>query len=147
MFVGLGSFHGDDQLGWLIAERLQDQEHIRVRTAAVPADLLHWLENLDVLYLCDACQGPDPSGTIHRWKWSNAKSDFPDIVKLRSSNSHQLSLPEVLSLAANLNLLPDTVVLWAVDAKEFDAGHPLSDTLMKQLPDIVKRIAGELNHA
>lgn len=147
LFVGLGSFHGDDQVGWLIAEQLQSLNQIPVRTATVPADLLHYLDGLDALYLCDACQGPDPIGTVHRWDWRNRGTSSLDVVTLRSSNSHQLSLPETLQLAENLKMLPANIVLWAVDAKEFGAGQPPSEELMMKLPNIVARMAGELAHA
>jgi hydrogenase maturation protease len=146
LFVGLGSFHGDDQVGWAIAEQLQKKEIVPVRSAIVPADLLHWLDGIDELILCDACIGPSDAGTVHRLSWQPGKG-LSQVMQLRSSNSHQLSLPEVLLLAESLGKLPAKVKLYAVEARDFGAGQPLSSELQNVLPAIIQQLVRELTHA
>ncbi len=76
LFVGLGSPHGDDQIGWLIADRLAAERGlpgtVAVRKAAIPLDLLDWLEGVDCLHVCDALQGPTTFGEVQRWEWADA---------------------------------------------------------------------------
>lgn len=146
LFVGLGSFHGDDQIGWSIAELLQEAEVVQVRSAIAPADLLHWLDGLEELILCDACSGQSDVGAVHRLVWQQGKG-FSEVMQLRSSNSHQLSVPEVLHLAESLGKLPSKVKLYAVEARDFGAGQPPSAELQNVLPTILQQLVGELTHA
>lgn len=74
LLVGLGSPHGDDQAGWLVAEALADRvdvpPHCRVRQAAVPVDMLDWLDEIHTLHIIDACRGESVIGTVHRQVWT-----------------------------------------------------------------------------
>lgn len=76
LFVGLGSHHGDDQIGWLVADRLATERDlpssVAIRKAAIPLDLLDWLEGVDCLHVCDASQSAASSGKLQRWDWDNA---------------------------------------------------------------------------
>lgn len=144
LFIGLGSFHGDDHVGWKVAESLEARGLIAVRQASVPADLLHWLDGVEELYLCDACQGIGHAGTLHHLPW---QSGFSQVLSLRSSNSHQVSLPAVLQVAESLGILPRQVVLFAIEGQHFGAGEPLSPALEARLPGVVDHITSELAHA
>ena len=46
LIVGVGSSHGDDQFGWLVAEQLAARAILRivVRRRLSPADISDWLE-------------------------------------------------------------------------------------------------------
>lgn len=155
LLVGLGSHHGDDQVGWQLSETLGKLVSIPARQAVVPADILHWLEGIDELYLYDACQGTGPVGGLHRWDYRAEAGGLNDIlddlsvgdVTLRSTSSHQLSPAAVLRLAERLNLLPRIVVIWGVEGNRFDAGQPVSETLSRQLPDILHQLASDFTHA
>lgn len=155
LLVGLGSHHGDDQVGWRLVEELSKLVSVPSRQAVVPADLLHWLGGIDELYLYDACQGSGPVGGLHRWEYRDKAGGFEDILKdlavggvtLRSTSSHQLSLMEVLRLALSLNMLPRCLVIWGVEGNCFDAGQPVSEELSRQLPEIVNQLASDFTHA
>lgn len=151
LFVGLGSPHGDDQVGWRVAESLRVQGQIDVRQAAIPADLLHWLDHIEALYLCDACRGRGTIGSLHRWAYRRGESGRVELLaavaRLRSTGSHNLGLGQVLDLAERLGILPEVIVLWAVEGGSFGMGQPLSSELKKQLPGIVHTIEYEINHA
>ncbi len=144
LFVGLGSHHGDDQVGWKVAEAVAHAGLMPARQAAIPVDLLHWLEGVEELYLCDACSSQQPSGTVHRLTWQNG---FPQVMALRSSNTHQMQLSEVLQLATSLNLLPARVILFAVEGKDFCAGQALSPRAEQARSVILQQLLQELHHA
>jgi hydrogenase maturation protease len=120
LFVGIGSPHGDDRLGWhvaeAIAERLQErvlqQARIAVRKAGSPADLLDWLEGIDRLVICDACRGGGPAGCTYRWTWPDRA-----IAQAHSSGSHDLGLASILELAQRLDCLPLMVIVWGIEAE------------------------------
>ncbi len=105
LFVGLGSPHGDDQIGWLVADRLAGDDTlpttVTLKKAVIPLDLLDWLEVIDCLHVCDAFQGAMP-GELRRWEW-NVESDLPtvtkllpEIMRLRCQGSHDFGLAAVL---------------------------------------------------
>jgi hydrogenase maturation protease len=64
LIVGIGSPHGDDQIGWRIAEALMAEHRVGwiIRTARSPTDLLAWLDDkVERLVICDACDGFESS--------------------------------------------------------------------------------------
>ena len=120
LLVGLGSPFGDDQLGWRVADAIEEKHlpGLRVCRASSPLDLLGWLENVDHLVVCDACQGGGQVGSWHRWSWPSA-----EVVPLKSSGSHDLGLAAALDLAERLGQLPDRVTIWAVRRKAYAASR------------------------
>ena len=119
LVVGLGSAHGDDQAGWLVAEQLLKKvsvlkkvsgtfeasegqveslmressrhlfQHVDVRRAMIPLDVLDWLEGVSILHLCDACETTDSHEKLMRFTWNAGRlvhSDLPLAVGLGSFN-------------------------------------------------------------
>ena len=145
LIAGLGSAHGDDQAGWLVAENLasqcQEYPDITVRRASIPLDLLDWLEGVDVLYICDACESTQGHSKLHRItireetaELASEGRESPDFCgrqdvhqgidiprsplnldSLRCRGTHDFGLPDVLRLAAATELLPQRVVIWAIE--------------------------------
>jgi len=60
LVAGIGSDHGDDQVGWRVAQAVAaycaDPEALTARQARVPLDLLDWLQEFDIVHLCDAAR-------------------------------------------------------------------------------------------
>lgn len=145
LFAGIGSAHGDDRVGWLIADALREivSDRTEVRQASTPSDLLDWLTGFDRLVVCDACltrtRMPDDS-RLHRWSWPTRKVEM-----LRSTGSHTLGLPQVLKLAERLGTLPDEVVIFGVEGSRFDAFAELSSDVGATLDATIKTIAAEIS--
>lgn len=142
--VGVGSPHGDDQVGWRMAEGIAARTlgGVVVRQALSPADLLHWIDDCDRLVICDACRGAGPIGSTHRWNWPCAA-----IEALPSPDSHAFGLAAVLKLAAGLGRLPAEVIVWAIEAAPPQPLDALSDRVAAALPDCIRRICSELRDA
>ena len=143
LLVGIGSPHGDDQLGWLVADRVATcvkHDHIEIRRAASPTDLLDWLHGVNLLVICDACRGLRRVGEVHRWNWPT-----PELPALAWSGTHDLSLLAVLTLAQRLGRLPEQVVVWAMEAAASNTAEHLSPELSAAVPALVNRIVAELN--
>lgn len=125
LLVGIGSPHGDDRAGWLIAEAMRKSAlpNLEIRQAAAPSDLLDWLGNLDRLIVCDACQSSASSGqsnggepALHHWLWPSSQ-----LARLRSASSHTIGLPATLELAERLRILPAKTDLFGLEGVRFDA--------------------------
>ncbi|MFM9959610.1 MAG: hydrogenase maturation protease [Planctomycetaceae bacterium] len=119
LLVGLGSPHGDDQAGWLVASELQRRlsgqpDLLACRLAKSPSDLLDWLDDVTHLIVCDSCESPTQLGELRLWHWPADR-----FVRTRSSSSHQLGLPDVLDLAKNLGRLPPRVEIWTIGGSSF----------------------------
>lgn len=124
LVVGIGSPHGWDRIGWLVAEELQHRLSTgwQVRLARVPTDLLDWLEHCDRLHLIDACEVPSPTGSLLRLEWPDSR-----ILQSRTQTAHDFDLPQVLQLADRLGQLPKQVVLWAVEVEPTNELGPPSN--------------------
>ena len=141
IFVGLGSPHGDDCVGWLVAERLQVHSDVKaaVRRAAAPADILDWLDGTVRMAICDGCQGAGPVGSWHRWKW-------PLIQRAtRAGGSHDFSLLSVMQLAAQLGILPEEVVLWGVEIRQANPTESVSEEVAAAVPAVTNDVASFLS--
>ena len=91
LVAGLGSAHGDDQAGWLVADRVGAQfrthSEVVVRRAMIPLDVLDWLEGVSVLHICDACETTHRPEKLQRFTWNAGQlinSDIPHAVGVGS---------------------------------------------------------------
>ena len=143
LVVGLGSNHGDDQAGWLVTEMLKelrsDSDSFISRRGRVPLDLLDWLDGVEILHICDACeisQVDKPSGSTRMLEYlrgqngrladSTAPENTVTAARIRTRGSHDFELPAVLQLAEQLGKLPDHVFLWAIPGSRFRPGDEIS---------------------
>lgn len=153
LFVGLGSPHGDDQIGWRVADWLASQDDLpsglAIRKAAIPLDVLDWLEDIQILGVCDALETSTPRKELERWEWNASGEDrfdrlLPILKRTNTGNSHDYQLAEVLDLAGKLDRLPPRVVVWGIPAVQFQPGQPVSEDLQENLPTICEQIRSDL---
>ena len=149
LFVGIGSPHGNDCLGWLAADELRrrypaNHPDLEVRCAQIPADLLDWLEGRRRLLLCDACCMHGEPGAIYRWNWPEAA-----FFDLESWSSHGGNLGSVLQLAERLQYLPESVVIWGIEVGTQPGLSMMSvdDQLAETVPVLISQVLAELQHA
>ena len=142
LIVGIGSPHGDDRVGWEIANQLKSRAGMRadIRIARTPHDLLDWIDGYEQLIICDACRGAGDIGSCHRWAWPSGQ-----LTSVRWSGTHQVSLPSVLALAAQLNLLPPEVHIRGVEIQHANPELPLSAQVAAGAERVVAEIMGELS--
>ena len=141
LVCGLGSSHGDDQLGWRVAERLAPAagSAASIRAAGSPADLLDWLDGIDRLIVCDACQNLGSPGALHRWRWPDVPGEL-----LRRLGVHDLGLADVLALADQLRRLPAETIIFGVEIEACLPGTPCSASAAEAADRLAETIAREL---
>lgn len=144
LLVGVGSHHGDDAVGWRVAEMISNATlpDLLVRCAATPATLLDWIEPCDHLVVCDACESMDAVGTVYNRTWPSR-----DIDRRHGAGSHDFGLAETLELAERLGRLPARVNVYAIAGCRFQPGETLSPELESALPAIVEQILKDLTDA
>ena len=141
LFIGIGSPHGDDRIGWRMADALTEAAipDVEIRKAAIPCDLLDWLEDVDRLFVCDACystRSATAAVALHQRQWPTS-----EVSAMRSAASHALGLPQVLRLAERLGTLPSSVTLFGIEGRSFDAFAELSPEIAAALGTITHTIA------
>jgi hydrogenase maturation protease len=125
--VGIGSPHGDDQVGWLVADNLTRRiasfgnRYITSRRVRSPAQILDWLDGIRRLVVVDACVGLGTPGQVIHSRWPTIAFD-----RLRGGGSHDFSLWQTLVVAAELKTLPPVIDVWCVEGLRFESGQPLS---------------------
>ena len=142
LVVGIGSPHGDDQVGWRVIEEIRNAplaEEITLRFANSPVHLLDWLDDCQQLYVCDGCRGLGAAGTLGSWRWP-AK----ELTQVVWSGTHDLSLTAVLQLADQLGCLPRHVEVWAVELNHACSGETISPEVAAVVPHVAEAIRREL---
>ena len=143
----------------MIADQLRSHvdsvSDVAVRLAGVPIDLLDWLDGLDHLHLCDACQTGAATGTLRRWEWPITENDrsndsigpwpISSLGALRSSGTHDWGIGQTLQVAERLRCLPPRVTLWGVEGRHFGPQDSLSAEIEAALSAIVREIFADLS--
>ncbi|MCA9131848.1 MAG: hypothetical protein KDA45_01780 [Planctomycetales bacterium] len=160
LIIGLGSPHGNDRVGWdaidLLDEEFAEEETIACYKAAVPHDILDWLDNATPTHLIDACSGPQAAGLrleITRDALgglqalcSDADGTCHEVVfpKLRSTSSHQFDLQSTLELASALDTLPRRLILWTIPIPSAIVEGKVQPEVEQLTSACVQRLALEL---
>jgi len=144
--IGVGSPFGDDRLGWVAVETLQDSAALaalgggRISFSILdrPGTLLlaHWHEADNVLVV-DAVRSGAPPGTRHRPEPS-------DLSAFKSVSSHGFGLASALELARALNDLPPHLVIYGIEIDPSSAGCSLSEPVRRSLPWLIQEIESEV---
>lgn len=143
LFVGIGSDHGDDCVGWLVADELlkPGTRSTIVRRAKSPIDLLEWLDGVRCLGICDACCGAGPVGRWSRWTWPNLNASF-----VRPSGTHEYGLIDTLMLAARLGVLPGEVLIWGIEIASERPGEQLTAEVREAIQQVARDVAVALHY-
>jgi hydrogenase maturation protease len=144
LIAGLGSPHGDDQVGWRAIERLgdlgADAEAVALREPFALLDRLGRLGGFERLVVIDACESGSPPGLVRRFRWPLEGDSIPDSPR----SSHGFGLASLLRLAESLGTLPPNVVIFAVEAERCRPGDDLSPTVLESLPTLVAVVRREV---
>lgn len=144
--VGLGSEFGDDRLAWYVIDGLRkvfgqpEAPQVQLLDATTPADLIGSIEGVKQLFVIDACQGLGAPGEILQLVWPT-----PQIAKIRHPFGHNLTLHDVLELAAKVEQLPGRCEVWCIEGRAFEFGQPLSQEVEAAAEQMVTEIVVRLS--
>ena len=157
LVVGIGSPHGDDAIGWLMTQGLEQQTfatrsvdfHGRAvfRPLRTPLDLVDLLDRMKGddrparLVVIDAVVSPMPLGHLHAWVWPQIGWEMR-----RASGSHDIPLADALVIAERLGRLPPRVEILGINvgAAPTTPQFGLSHGLRSLLPTIATKVAAWL---
>ena len=140
--IGLGSPHGDDRVGHLVAKQLLENlnNDSNVYLITQPIDLVELLRLYRRCFLIDACSTGAVHGTIVRIEWpcDSLTSRFS------GTSSHGFSVADALSLAEQLDFTSCDVTIYGVEMDEVAPSAPLSSEVLASVPEVVARIMNEI---
>lgn len=143
LVIGYGNtLRGDDGLGWHAAERLRDvliRRDVSVMTChQLTMDLSEPISQATHLILIDASTGPTP-GII-------AVNPVQADRALVDSMHHHMPPAALLAYTQALFGECPPTWLWTITAANYDFGDSLSPAVERALPDLVARIAAQLEN-
>ncbi len=145
--IGLGhSDCGDDGVGCLVAERVRRVAPTQVQVFIPGGDLFSLLDawaGADLAIVVDAAASGAPVGFVHRLDGVGAI--LPNEVARCST--HGVGLREALALAEALGRLPNRLLLYAIEGREFAPGASPSAATLAAVDDVVLRVLADLDQA
>jgi hydrogenase maturation protease len=142
--IGIGNpDRGDDAAGRLVAQRLRGALPTEIEVAEIDGEataLLALLDGTDRAVLIDACMSGGKPGAVLRFD----VSDAPLPETRFGLSTHGVGLGEALELARTLGQLPPRVIVYAIEARRFDLGAPLSPPVADAVDETGELIEEEL---
>ncbi len=140
LLVGLGSPHGDDQVGWRLVQLVCQHPSLAVQARALsdPVDLLEQLQGIQRLVIVDACKSGEKPGVITRWNGLDVR-----LASEKLASSHRIGLKDTLLLAQALGRLPEYVVVYGVEALRCEPQHEISSAVLAALPELARCVCSE----
>ncbi|MCH5672002.1 hydrogenase maturation protease [Streptomyces gilvus] len=147
--IGVGNeFRRDDGVGWAVIARL----HRRTEDRPLPPDtvvatcdgdpgrLIGLWEGAALAVVVDAAHAhPGTPGRVHR-----LELDAGVPVPASATSSHGLGLGEAVELARVLDLLPERLVVYAVEGADGDFGTGLSPAVEAAVDPLAEAVEGEI---
>lgn len=142
--LGLGSPHGDDQVGWVLVDRLQSIVSAQVvceKLSTPTHGLINLLPQYDRVIVIDACDMDKPVGE------SVFYEDGAGFLNIQSRqiSSHTLGLPDSWQLLQKLDMPLPEISLLLIQIGQTEAMAPLSASVEARLPELVNELVNKLN--
>ena len=147
LVIGVGNWYrSDDAAGLVVARNLKAMNLpgvlVREESGEGAALMEAWKDAVNVI-IVDAASSGSPPGTIHKLD--------PHVQSIPSSffhySSHAFSVAEAIELARVLGQLPQRLLIYAIEGKDFSAGVRLSTEVQGATDEVTGLIARQLSIA
>lgn len=147
--VGVGNdFRRDDGVGWTVVARLRERAETRPLPPGTvlaacdgdPGRLIGLWQGAALAVVVDAAHAhPGTPGRVHR-----LEIEAECLAQPSATSSHGLGLGEAVELARLLGLLPERLVVYAVEGAETDFGAGLSPAVAAVVEPLVLAVEDEI---
>jgi hydrogenase maturation protease len=103
--------------------------------------LIHLWKEYDFVYLIDAVSSGRAPGQVYRF---DALTEPLPQNFFTNYSTHSINLAETIALAGNLGMLPEKLIIYGVEGKDFSMGHGLSKEVRKAIFPVVDIIIKDL---
>ncbi len=149
LIIGIGNeYRGDDGVGLVVVRTLQVLQCTLIALANVTfvecsgdgTELLElWATNRNVIII-DAVSSGQPAGTILRL--GIQAQHIP--LACTFNSTHTFGLAEALGMARVLHELPSSLVVYAIEGRQFAPGNSLSPEVEQAIDDVIWYIIKEI---
>jgi hydrogenase maturation protease len=140
LVIGVGNtYRGDDGAGPAVIAMLRSEELPGVRLLECDGDcsaLLDAWQGADVVVLIDAVSSGAQPGTIYRF--DALAQPLPRQVSFQST--HAFGVAEALALGRTLGQLPASLILYAIEGKNFANGTGLSPEVEPAVQEVAQQL-------
>lgn len=144
LLIGVGSeYRSDDGAGLGAIRALKARElpdTLVIESPSDGAELMELWKPADKVILIDAVSSGGVPGTVYRF---DAHSQ-PIPASLSFLSTHTFGLAEAIELARALHLLPQYLVVYAIEGHNFTLGTGLSCEVEKAVQEVVNKITCEV---
>ena len=144
LIIGLGNpLRGDDAVGRNVAAQIkrQNQPFLKiVEYAGEGTGLIELWANAGIVVVVDAIASGAETGIIRRF--DATQKALP--VRFYGGSTHAVGLAEAVELARALNQLPQRLIVFGIEGKQFDIGSDLSPEVEKIVPRVVALVLEEV---
>jgi hydrogenase maturation protease len=144
LMVAMGNtFRGDDDAGLAVARVMKCEQPSGLTILELNDDvttLINHLPGFDLAIIVDATQSGSPPGTVHRIDASTVP--LPEQRSTRST--HGMNVGSVLELARLQQCLPQKVLVYGIEGKQFSHGSPLSSEVERAVRIVAQMIYADL---
>ena len=145
LVIGIGNeFRNDDGLGILIAReiRRRNLESVFVlEQSGEGTALMEAWEGPDRVIIVDAIVSGKAPGEIHRL--DALQEETPR--GFFHYSSHSFGVAEAVAMARQIGKLPEHLILYGIEGKEFGEGVGLSDPVVRSIPELIAMIEDDLH--
>ena len=143
LVIGLGNlYRSDDALGIVVARLLKTRSpgHVTViEQSGEGAALMEAWQDFSTVIIVDAMNSDAEPGTIYRF---DASSE-PLPGRIFHYSTHAFSLVEAIELARTLGELPQRLIVYGIQGKNFAAGQQLSAEVEHAIGVVIERLLTE----
>lgn len=139
--IGIGSPHGADRAGWLVAKRLAARSDLDASVCSVvnPLELMDHLDGCESLIVIDACITSSEVGSVIRLSWPDRR-----ILSQRSLSSHGFGLGEAIQLADQLDRMPKSFVLYCLEIENSKIEERTTDAPIPGIDELERQVLSEV---
>jgi hydrogenase maturation protease len=145
LIIGIGNeYRGDDGAGLVVARALHalSLPHTRLmeHTGEAGALMGAW-QNADYVFVIDAARASETPGAIFRFE----AHDAPLPACFLSTSTHDLGVAEAIELSRLMGSLPERLVVYAIEGRDFAVGSALSLPVEHACREVVVCIVREVH--
>jgi hydrogenase maturation protease len=143
LIIGIGNeYRGDDAVGLIVARRLRgrlaDSVTVLEQSGDGAALMGGWQGAKTVIVIDAMASGAEP-GTIHRFD----ANTWPIPKGAIRCSTHAFGVAEAIELSRALTRLPQSLVVYGIEGKNFAAGVGLSPEVEKAACEAVRQVFAE----
>jgi hydrogenase maturation protease len=146
LIIGVGNeYRGDDGAGLVVARALRalSLPHTRlVEHTGEAGALMDTWQDADHVFVIDAARASGTPGALSRIE----AHDTPLPARFLSTSTHDLGVAEAIELSRLMGSLPERLVVYAIEGRDFTVGTALSLPVEHACREVVVHVVREVRN-